>query len=222
MIFITRHRVVKVNYLYRYDKAEIPFIKFASPCLDEFDKFMVKQEYFNAYFGRQLKYNSNMLEHLGDYMANVKGEPKLISKRASMVTTQVEQVLKAQNDLLNELNNKNDFAVRVATRTGRMTQEPLYHEGHPKRIEQDSQRNNIDVPSSSKRKKKKNDRTLQTFGEPTTEPSENNDVSISHAETQSGDEHEPSDNVNDNVRVDAQPSKNNDVEIEPAVDLDNP
>ena len=80
-----------------------------------------------------------MLEHLGDYMANVKGELKLISKHASMVTTQVEQVLKAQNDLFNELNSKNnDYAVRVATRTGRMTQEPLYPEVHPKRIEQDS------------------------------------------------------------------------------------
>ena len=45
-------QVVKVNYLYRYDKAEIPFTKFASPCLDEFDKFMVKQEDFNVYFGR--------------------------------------------------------------------------------------------------------------------------------------------------------------------------
>ena len=28
-------QVVKVNSLYRYDKAEIPFTKFASPCLDE-------------------------------------------------------------------------------------------------------------------------------------------------------------------------------------------
>ena len=37
-----------------------------------------------------------------------------------MVTTQAEKVLKAQNDLLDELNNKNDFAVRVATRTGRV------------------------------------------------------------------------------------------------------
>ena len=42
-----------------------------------------------------------MIEHLSDYMANVKGELKLISKHAFMVTTQVEQVLKAQNDLLN-------------------------------------------------------------------------------------------------------------------------
>ena len=77
--------VVKVNSLYRYDKAEILFTKCASPCLDEFDKFMVKQEDFNAYFGRELKHNAGMLEHLGDYMANVKGERKLISKHASMV-----------------------------------------------------------------------------------------------------------------------------------------
>ena len=63
-----------------------------------------------------------MLEHLGDYMANVKGELKLISKHASIVTTQVEHVLTARNDLLNKLNSKNnDFAIRVATRTGKMT-----------------------------------------------------------------------------------------------------
>ena len=41
-----------------------------------------------------------------------------------MVTTQVEQMLKAQNDFLNELNNKkNDNVVRVMTRGGKMTQE---------------------------------------------------------------------------------------------------
>ena len=82
--------VVKVNSLCRYDKAEIPPTKFASQCLDEFDNFMVKQENFNAYFGRELKRSADMLEHLGDYMPNVKGELKLISKHASMVTTQVE------------------------------------------------------------------------------------------------------------------------------------
>ena len=99
---------------------------------------MVKQEDFNAYVGRQLKHNAYMIEHLNDYMSRVEGELKLISKHASMVTTQVEQVLKAQSDLLDELNNKHDFAVRVATRTGKMTQEPFYPKGHPKRIEQDS------------------------------------------------------------------------------------
>ena len=141
-----------------------------------------------------------------------------------MVTTQVEQVLKAQNDLLNELNSKdNDNAIRVATRTGRMTQKPLYPEGHSKRIEQDSQRNKIDAPSSSKRKKQKNDRTFHASSEPVVDTTENpNDISISDAETQPGNETETSDNVNNNVHDDAQPSNDNDIEIEPAVDLDNP
>ena len=82
------------------------------------------QEDFNAYVGRQLKHNADMIEHLSDYMSRVNGELKLISKHASMVTTQVEQVLKAQNDFLSELKNKkNDFYVRVMTRGGKMTQE---------------------------------------------------------------------------------------------------
>ena len=100
--------------------------------------------------------------------------------------------------MLDEMNNNiNDHVVRVMTRGGRMTQEPLYPEGHPKRIEQDSQRVNTDAPSPSKRKKKKkNDRTLHTSSEPEIEkPSKaNNDLSISDAETQSGNEHSPSDN----------------------------
>ena len=94
--------------------------------MDEFDNLIVKQENFNAYAGIQLKHNAYTIEHLSDYMSRVKGELKLISKHASMVTTQVEQVLKAQNDVLNELNNnKNDNVVRVMTRGGKMTQEPL-------------------------------------------------------------------------------------------------
>ena len=52
-------------------------------------------------------------------------------------------------------NNIHDFAIIVATRGGKMTQEPLYPEGHPKRTEQDSQRINADAPSPSKKKKKK-------------------------------------------------------------------
>ena len=64
--------------------------------MDEFDNFMVKQEDFNAYFGRQLKQNAYMIEHLGDYMSRVNGELKLISKHASVVTTQVEQVLSSE------------------------------------------------------------------------------------------------------------------------------
>ena len=68
--------------------------------MDEFDDFMFKQDDFNAYFGRQLKQNTFMIKRLGDFMANIRGELKLVSKHASMVTTQVEQVLKAQKKCL--------------------------------------------------------------------------------------------------------------------------
>lgn len=89
-------------------------------------------------------------------MSRKVNELKLISKHAFMVITQVEQVLKAQDDLLNELNSKeNDNVVKLMTRGGKMTQEPLYPEGHPKRVEQDSQRINSDAPSPSIKKKKK-------------------------------------------------------------------
>ena len=95
---------------------------------------MARQESFNAYVGRELKNNAFEIGRVGDNLARVKDELHRVSKYASMVATQAEQLLKAQNELLDELNNNKDFAVRVATRTGRMTQEPLYPEGHPKRI----------------------------------------------------------------------------------------
>ena len=64
---------------------------------------------------------------------------------------------------------------------------------------------------------------MHASNEPVVDTHENpNDISISDVETQSGNEHELSDNVNDDVHVDAQPSNDNDVDIEPAVDLDNP
>ena len=69
----------------------------------------------------------------------------------------------------------------------------MYLEGHPKRVMQDSHRTNVDAPSPSKKKKKKNDRTLHASSEPVVDTPENpNDIYISDAETQSGNEHEPS------------------------------
>ena len=59
-------------------------------------------------------------------------------------------------------------------------------------------------------------------------PDNDNEISISDAETQSGNERSPTDNekVNDEVHEDTQPTNDkeldNDVEIEPPVDLDNP
>ena len=71
---------------------------------------------------------------------------------------------------------------------------------------------------------------MHASSEPEVEKPRDNDneVSISHAETQFGSEHSPSDNEkdNDNAHEDTQLDNNeepdNDVEIEPAVDLDNP
>ncbi|KAI5006062.1 hypothetical protein ZWY2020_033305 [Hordeum vulgare] len=130
----------------------------------------------------------------------------------------VEQVLKAQNDFLNELN---DNSVRVITRGGKMTQEPLYPEGHPKRIDQDSQGINADTPSLPK-EKKKDDRNLHASSPNTVRPEEPNDIFASDAETQSRDEHEPGDNMDSDVHNNAQPSNDEDVEIEPMGNLDNP
>ncbi|KAI4972639.1 hypothetical protein ZWY2020_003564 [Hordeum vulgare] len=101
-----------------------------------------------------------------------------------------------------------------------MTQEPLYPEDHPKRIEEDSQGVSTEAPSHP-RKKKKDNRNLQASNPVAVTPESANDVSVSDAETQSGDEHEPNDNIDSGVHDDAQPSNDRDVEIEP-IDLDNP
>ena len=111
-----------------------------SHCLYEFENYIRKQDHFNANIMKQLKYNSDMIARLSDLLFRISNDVRVVRKHASVVQTQLEQVSKSQIELLDEMNhNKNDFAVRVATRGGKMTQEPLYPEGHPKRIEQDSQ-----------------------------------------------------------------------------------
>ena len=105
---------------------------------------------------KQLKYNSNMIARLSDLLFRITNDVRRVGKHASMVRTQLEQGGKSQKELLDEMNNNiNDFAVRVATRRGKMSQEPLYPEGHPKIIEQDSQRLNSNVPSPSKKRRKR-------------------------------------------------------------------
>ncbi|KAI4995918.1 hypothetical protein ZWY2020_040420 [Hordeum vulgare] len=78
-----------------------------------------------------------------------------------------------------------------------------------------------DAPSHP-RKKKKDDRNLHASNPVAATLESPNDASISDAETQSGDEHEPNDNINSDVHEHAQPSNETDVEIESSVDLDNP
>src|SRR6266496_4652285 len=112
-----------------------------------------------------------MIARLSDLLFRISNDVRGVGKHASMVQTQLEQVAQSQKELLDEMNHSvNDFVVTVATRGGKMTQEPLYPEGHPKRIEQYSQRANANAPSpSKKKKKKKNYRTLHTSSEPEVE-----------------------------------------------------
>ncbi|KAK1665980.1 hypothetical protein QYE76_054139 [Lolium multiflorum] len=71
-------------------------------------------------------------------------------------------------------------------------EDPLYPEGHPKRIEQDSQRTK-EISSPSKKKKKKH-KTVVESSEPINDP---NSISISDAETESGNEHDEDNDKND-------------------------
>jgi hypothetical protein len=78
--------------------------------------------------------------------------------------------------LVNAAREKQTCEIR--TRGGATTQDPLYPEGHPKRIEQDSQRiSSDDIPSKKKNKKHK------TTAESSEAGKDPNSVSISDAET---------------------------------------
>ncbi|KAK1610648.1 hypothetical protein QYE76_034321 [Lolium multiflorum] len=72
-----------------------------------------------------------------------------------------------------------------------MIEDPLYPEGHPKRVEQDSQLIKTSTPSKKKKKKHKN---VVESSEPVNDP---NSISISDAETESGNEHEEDNDKND-------------------------
>src|SRR4051812_46978615 len=70
--------------------------------------------------------------------------------------TQFEQISNVQKDLLaNNAKQDNLHAYGIKTRGGTHTQDPLYPEGHPKRIEQDSQVQVEEIVSSPNKKKKK-------------------------------------------------------------------
>src|ERR1041385_5673783 len=68
--------------------------------------------------------------------------------------TQLDQISNVQKDLLAN-NAKQDIqAFGIKTRGGTSTQDPLYPEGHPKRIKQDSQIQEEEIVSPPKKKKK--------------------------------------------------------------------
>src|ERR1041385_1113536 len=128
-----------------------------------------------------------------------------------MVQTHLEQISNVQKDLLAN-NAKQDIqAYGIKTRGGTHTQDPLYPEGHPKRIEKDSQVQVEDEIVSSPKKKKKH-KEAGNSNDPIT--SENpvfypNSISTSDAETEDGAEPEEDKEKNDppEVREEEAPDK---------------
>jgi hypothetical protein len=91
--------------------------------------------------------------------------------------------------------SKEKHACEISTISGASTQDPLYPEGHPKRIEQDSQRAAGDgIPPKKKKKKHKKVAESSEIGK------DPNSVSISHAKTKSG-------NASDKEAVEEEPEK---------------
>src|SRR5215216_3942500 len=106
----------------------------------------------------------------------------MLCKHFQMVQTQIDQLAKVEKDMLvNASGNKHAYGIR--TRSGIATQDPLYPKGHCKRIEQDFQQGE-DSGSPHKRKKKKH-KVVEEPLEPAVDP---NSISVSDAETESGND----------------------------------
>ncbi|KAK1594266.1 hypothetical protein QYE76_017637 [Lolium multiflorum] len=182
---------IEVHSLQRFDRGDIPYSKPPDQCLDEFDNYIVKQSNFNMRVENHLMENSQAIGKLHDIVERTSNDVKMLVKHFNMIQTQIDQLTKVQNDLLKN-NNEEKHVYEVTTRGGVSTQDPLYPEGHPKRIEQDSQRTK-EIGSPSKKKKKKH-KTVVESSEPVNDP---NSISISDAETESGNEHDEDNDKND-------------------------
>ncbi|KAK1630030.1 hypothetical protein QYE76_004345 [Lolium multiflorum] len=182
--------MIEVNSLQRFTREDIPYSKPPAQCLDEFDNYIVKQENFNMRVENHLMENSRAIGELHGIVERTSNDVKMLVEHFHMVQTQIDQLTKVQNDLLGN-NAKEKHAYEVTTRGGVSTQDPLYPEGHPKRVEQDSQRTKISTPSKKKKKKHKN---VVESSEPVNDP---NSISISDAETESGNEHDKDNDKND-------------------------
>jgi hypothetical protein len=102
----------------------------------------------------------------------------MLVKHFQMV--KIDQLTKVPKDLLVNA-SREKHACEISTRSGASTQDPLYPKGHPKRIEQDSQRAAGNDTLSKKNKKKH--KMVAESSKPGKDP---NSVSISDAETESG------------------------------------
>src|ERR1044072_595489 len=133
-----------------------------------------------------------------------------------MVQTQLEQISNVQKDLLtNNAKQDNLQAYDIKTRRGTHTQDPLYPEGHPKRIEQDSQVQEEEIvssPKNKKKKKKKKHKEADNSNDPIVEKEpaiDPNSISTSDGETEDGAKPEKDAKKNDppEVREEEAPDK---------------
>ena len=132
--------MIEVHSLQRFHEGDIPYTKTPDQCLDEFDNFIEKQSNFNMRVENHLMENSQAISKLHDIVERTSNDVKMLIKYFPMVQTQIDHLTKVQqNLLLNASREKEKHVCEVTTRDGISTRDPLYPEGHPKRIEQDSQ-----------------------------------------------------------------------------------
>ena len=141
--------------------------------------------------------NSRAISDLHDVVERTSNDVKMLIKHFHMVQTQIDQLTKVQKDLLVNA-SREKHACEIKTRSGVSTQDPLYPEGHPKRIEQDSQR--ADETRTKSKKKRKKSRTVES-SEIVKDP---NSVSICDAETESGNEKS---DASDKEEIEEKPEK---------------
>src|SRR4051795_7517921 len=174
---------IEVHSLHRFDRGDIPYSKTLDQCLDEYDNYCIKQDNFNKRIEKHLEENARAINILHDIVERTSNDVKMLVKHFQMVQTQIDQLSKVQKDLLVNA-SREKHACEIRTRSGVTTQDPLYPEGHPNRIEQDSQRAN-DIGTTSQKKKKKSSKNGVESSEQVRDP---NSVSISDAETESGND----------------------------------
>src|SRR3954462_10614095 len=194
--------LLEVHSLLDFTESDIPKGKPPDQCLDELDNFIIKQDHFNSRIQSQLYDNSLAIKSLCGVLERTVNDVKCLVKHFHMVQTHLEQISNVQKDLLAN-NAKQDIQTYgIKTRGGTHTQDPLYPEGHPKRIEQDSQVQEEDeiVSSPKKKKKKKKHIEADNSNDPITSESsfvDPNSISTSDAETEDGAEPEKDREKND-------------------------
>src|SRR3954462_1217013 len=150
----------------------------------------MKQNHFNEKIQGQLNDNTLAIKNLLDVLSRTVNDVKCLVKHCHMVQTQLEQIYNVQKDLLaNNAKQDNLQAYSIKTRGGTHTQDPLYPEGHPKRIEQDSQVQEEEIVSSPKKnKKKKKHKEADNSNDPMEEEHavDPNSISTSDVETEDG------------------------------------